>query len=148
MTIAECTEQHLPVAAELFNAYRMFYEQESDIEGCHTFLKANVEGKRSRIFLMFEEAGKAVGFSQLYPSQCSISMRPYWYLSDLYVEAACRKNGYATRLMNFITDFFQAEGASRLTLDTSTTNIAAQRLYESLGYERERVYITYHQHLE
>jgi ribosomal protein S18 acetylase RimI-like enzyme len=49
--------------------------------------------------------------------------------------------------MNYITDHFSREGAQRLTLDTATTNLIAQSLYESLGYEREEVFITYHQML-
>lgn len=50
--------------------------------------------------------------------------------------------------MNYITDHFTNLGSQRLTLDTATTNKIAQALYESLGYEREEVYITYHQVLK
>jgi GNAT superfamily N-acetyltransferase len=125
MKIAECSDEHLPVAAELFNSYRMFYEQASDSPACHTFLKANLEGERSRIFLLFDDAGKAIGFAQL-----------------------CRQQGHARRLMNFISKRMKAEGASRLTLDTATSNRVAQRLYRSLGYEQEQVYVTFHQHLQ
>lgn len=148
MKITECAEQHLQCAAELFNHYRIFYEQESDFSACYAFIKNNFENKRSKLFLLFDDAGKAVGFSQLYPTFCSISMKPYYYLSDLYVDKSCRQNGYAKYLMSFLTEHFTAEGAQRLTLDTATTNTIAQHLYESLGYEQETVYITYHQILK
>lgn len=148
MKITQCAEQHLERAAELFNDYRIFYGQESDVPGCYAFIKNNVENKFSKIFLLWDDAGKAVGFSQLYPTFCSISMKPYYYLSDLYVDKSCRQKGYAKYLMNFLTKHFTAEGAQRLTLDTATTNKIAQHLYESLGYEREKTYITYHQILK
>ena len=145
MKITECTEQDLHCAAELFNEYRIFYKQESDLSACYAFIKDNVENKRSKFFFLFDVTGKAVGFSQLYPTYCSISMKPYYYLSDLYIDKSCRKNGYAKFLMKSLTEQFTAEGAQRLTLDTAMNNKIAQHLYESLGYQQEKVYITYHQ---
>lgn len=112
---------------------------------CRAFIQQNLRQNRSKIFLLLDEQGQAVAFSQLYPAVCSISMRPYYYLSDLYTTPSTRKNGYARHLMNHITEHFTKEGARRLTLDTATTNKIAQGLYESLGYQREAVYITYHQ---
>jgi ribosomal protein S18 acetylase RimI-like enzyme len=148
MHIIACTAQHLDCAAALFDAYRGFYEQPSDLPGCRAFLENNLENARSRIFLLFDDSARAVGFAQLYPAIDSISMRGYYYLSDLYIDPACRQQGYARALMHFLTERFRAEGAQRLTLDTATSNVIAQGLYESLGYERERVYITYHQMLD
>jgi len=145
MQIVHCDETQLEILTELFNDYRIFYEQESDIAGCRRFMKQNLEQKRSKVFLLLDDAGTPVGFSQLYPATCSVAMRQYYYLSDLYVVKSTRKKGYARYLMNYITDYFTNEGALRLTLDTATTNTIAQSLYESLGYKREDVYITYHQ---
>ena len=147
MKIIQCTEQHLPRAAELFNHYRMFYEQDSDLAGSLAFIQSNIDNHRSKIFLLFDDEDEAVGFSQLYPTYCSIAMKPYYYLSDLYIEPSRRQAGHARRLMHFITEHCRAEGAQRLTLDTAATNKIAQHLYQSLGYEQERLYITYHQML-
>ncbi len=145
MQIIHCDETQLDILAELFNEYRIFYEQENDLAASRVFIQQNLAQARSKIFLLFDEEGMPVGFSQLYPAICSLAMRPYYYLSDLYVIKSARKNGYARYLMKYITDHFSCEGAQRLTLDTATTNRIAQTLYESLGYEREEVYITYHQ---
>lgn len=147
MNVIQCNMEHAQSAAELFDQYRMFYEQESDLSGCYAFIKENIENARSKIFLLYDD-GAAVGFSQLYASYCSISMRSFYYLSDLYIDRSCRKKGYARFLMNYLTEHFAKLGAHRLTLETATTNTAAQRLYESLGYQREKVFITYHQMLE
>lgn len=148
MQVIHCTEAHLDVLSELFNDYRIFYEQPSDVPACRAFIHQNLQQNRSKIFLLLDDEGREVGLSQLYPSVCSISMRPYYYLSDLYVIKSARQKGHARHLMNYVTDHFMNLGSQRLTLDTATTNKIAQALYESLGYEREDVYITYHQVLK
>jgi ribosomal protein S18 acetylase RimI-like enzyme len=147
MKIIHCTEAQLDILAELFNEYRIFYEKESDLAASRAFIQQNLTQARSKIFLLLDDEGTAVGFSQLYPAICSLAMRPYHYLSDLFISKSARKNGYARYLMNYITDHFSQEGAQRLTLDTAITNRIAQSLYESMGYEREEVFITYHQML-
>lgn len=148
MKFVECNEQHLDVLSELFNHYRMFYEQASHPAACRAFLETNLKEHRSRLFLLQDDEGRAVAFSQLYPAVCSLAMRSYYYLSDLYVIPSERKRGHARYLMNHLTTHFARLGSARLTLDTASTNTIARRLYESLGYEREQVYITYHQRLE
>ena len=145
MQVIHCTETQLDTLVELFNDYRIFYEQPSDLSASRAFIEENLTQKRSKIFLLLDDSGLPVGFSQLYPAVCSLAMRSYYYLSDLYVAQSARRNGYARYLMKYITDYFSKEGAQRLTLDTATTNKIAQSLYESLGYAREEVYITYHQ---
>ncbi|WKB50627.1 GNAT family N-acetyltransferase [Eleftheria terrae] len=144
MKIIKCGLEHLQSAAELFDNYRIFYEQASDPEGARAFIQANIEHDRSQIFLLLDDSGRAVAFSQLYPSYCSIAMKPFYYLSDLYVDKSARRHGYAKKLMEYLILYFGERAIQRLTLETATTNHAAQRLYESLGYEKEQVFITYH----
>ncbi|MGP3505145.1 GNAT family N-acetyltransferase [Paracidovorax citrulli] len=145
MQVIHCTLEQLDAIAGLFNEYRIFYEKDNDLAASRAFIQANLQEKRSEIFLLLDDNRQPAGFSQLYPATCSLSMRPYYYLSDLYMAKTCRQKGYARYLMNHITDHFSKAGAQRLTLDTATSNRAAQSLYESLGYEREEVYITYRQ---
>ena len=147
MQVIHCTEAHLEVLTQLFDDYRIFYEQKSDMPASRAFIQTNLQQERSRIYLLLDDAGAPIGFSQLYPAMCSLAMKPYYYLSDLYVIPSARKNGHARYLMNYITDHCTKEGAHRLSLDTATTNNITQHLYESLGYEREDVYVTYHQML-
>ena len=147
MKFVECEARHLPRAAALFNRYRRFYGQPDDLAACRAFLAGHLDSGRTRIFLLLDENDHAVAFAQLYPSFCSITLRPICLLSDLYVDVACRGKGYARHFMQRISALFKAQGVERLTLDTATSNHVAQRLYESLGYERESVYITYHQSL-
>ncbi|MFF7710899.1 GNAT family N-acetyltransferase [Pseudomonas sp. NPDC007930] len=147
MDIIECTLKDVDSAAILFNAYRQFYEQPDDLKMCGDFLRSNIEMSRSRVFLGLGSTGNALAFAQLYPALCSVEMKPFFWLYDLYVAPEARKAGHARQLMNHLSALLKSEGAHRISLDTATSNRAAQALYESLGYERESHFITYHKFL-
>lgn len=150
MQVIHCTQQQITehqinTLVDLFNAYRVFYEQPSDLGTARSFIEKNLQQNRSQIFLLLDDENKPLGFSQLYPAVCSVSLRDYYYLSDLYIVPNARRSGHARYLMTYLTQRFTQQGAQRLTLDTASTNTSAQSLYESLGYVREDTYITYHQ---
>ena len=144
MKIIKCHQERLKETATLFNAYRMFYGQESDVDAVYAFLKENLDNDRSVLFLLIDEDDHAVAFTQLYPSFCSVEMKPIYYLYDLYVDVNERGKGHSKLLMSYVTDYFKKEGVKRLTLDTALSNKVAQNLYESIGYEKESEFITYH----
>ena len=56
----------------------MFYRQDSDLEGAKVFLRNRMERKESVIFVAVED-GEYIGFTQLYPSFSSISMKNYGF---------------------------------------------------------------------
>lgn len=147
MQIIECTLEQLNDVATLFNQYRIFYELPDDLETSRDFLQANLENNRSRIFLLLDDDVQAVAFAQLYPALCSLAMKRFYWLYDLFVAPQARKSGYARQLMNHLSTLLTAEGADRISLDTATSNKAAQALYESLGYQQEGVFLTYHKYL-
>lgn len=147
MQILECDVRHVAMLAPLFDQYRGFYEQPSDPEGARRFLQANLEQRRSRVFLLLDDEGRPSAFTQLYPMVDSVAMRPFHYLSDLYVAPEGRRHGHARTLMRHVTEVFRGLGDVRLTLETARTNLSAQALYESLGYEQDRTFLTYHQML-
>jgi len=147
MQIIECTLNELNAAAALFNQYRIFYDLPDDLEKSRDFLRNNLQNNHSRIFLSLDDNGQAVAFAQLYPALCSLAMKRFYWLYDLFVAPQARKSGHARQLMNHLTALLTAEGADRISLDTATSNKAAQALYESLGYQREEVFLTYHKYL-
>ena len=49
-------------AAFLFNEYRKFYNQESDIKKSTSFLQDRINNNESEIFLCLNEENQAVGF--------------------------------------------------------------------------------------
>ncbi|HXW01377.1 MAG TPA: GNAT family N-acetyltransferase [Anaerolineae bacterium] len=148
-TIIQAGPEHLDLVAPLFDAYRVFYEQPSDLAGAKAFIQARLEQKDSVIFLsLAEEAGQTVGlgFVQLYPTLSSISMRPIWILNDLFVSPQVRSQGLGRALMERARELARETGAKRLILATAVDNFTAQSLYESLDYQRDERF--YHYSLE
>lgn len=133
----------LPELAHLFDLYRQFYGQASDPAAALAFMTRNLVNGDSVVYLAHDEAGRALGFTQLYPAMCSVAMRPYWVLYDLYVEAHARRTGVAQALMERARQHAAQTGALRIDLETAVDNIPGQRLYERLGYARETQFHKY-----
>ncbi|PZD96055.1 GNAT family N-acetyltransferase [Paenibacillus sambharensis] len=136
--------QDIEQAAELFNAYRMFYGQEPDMEGARAFLTERLSRNESVFFIVWDEAtGRAAGFTQLYPSFSSVSMKPVWTLNDLYVREEFRGKGAVQLLMEESRRLAAATGAKGLQLSTAIDNKRAQAVYERCGYKRDEEFYTY-----
>jgi GNAT superfamily N-acetyltransferase len=134
---------HLDQAADLFDAYRGFYGQPSNLPQSRAFIAERIAKDESAIFLALDADGEALGFVQLYPTFSSIEAHRAWLLSDLFTTPAARGRGVGTLLMNTARAFALSTGAKGLMLETATDNYAAQRLYESVGYVRDTGYYTY-----
>ena len=136
------TPDDLDALAPLFDAYRRFYEQPGDIALASAYLHARMERGESTI-LVAEADGQLLGFCQLYPTWCSVAAARIFVLYDLFVDVDARRAGVGRALMLAAQDFGRAAGAVRLDLSTARTNTRAQALYESLGWQRDDVYLTY-----
>jgi GNAT superfamily N-acetyltransferase len=144
-TILRADASHLETLIPLFDAYRVFYRQRSDISGARKFVTARLgdgEGEGSVFFLALREQS-GVGFTRLTSTYSSIAMMRLWILDDLYVIPAVRKSGVAKALMGRAQRHALATDSVGLTLETACDNLPAQALYESLGYEREQTFYKY-----
>ena len=135
MEILKATHEHIDEVARLFDLYRQFYECEPDLALATDFIRARIENNESDIFVALE-GDRALGFTQLYPSFCSVDATKIYILYDLYVDAEGRNQGIGAQLMNRATEWAKANGAARLDLLTENNNLAGQHLYEKLGYVR------------
>ncbi|MDM5188452.1 GNAT family N-acetyltransferase [Bacillus sp. DX4.1] len=142
MKIYEATIEDLEGVASAFNNYRTFYRQESNVEAAKTFLRKRIEHNESVIFVAVED-GEYLGFTQLYPSFSSISMKELWILNDLFVQEGNRGSGIGKKLLEAARNFALENGAKGLKLQTEIDNIAAQRLYAENGYMRDNHYFHY-----
>lgn len=130
--------------ARLFDEYRIFYEQAADMEGARRFLEERLSRRESVVFLAAEPvSGNLSGFTQLYPSFSSISMKRVWILNDLYVREEYRNQGAAKLLLEAAKSHARQTEAKGLELSTAMTNTRAQRLYEKSGYERDTGFYHY-----
>jgi ribosomal protein S18 acetylase RimI-like enzyme len=142
METYQATIEDLEGVSNLFNFYRVFYQQTSDIEGAKTYIKKRLESKDSVIFVV-KDKQKYVGFTQLYPTFSSISMKRAWILNDLYVDAEARKQGIGELLLYKAKDYAIETGAKSISLSTAPDNYSAQRLYEKNGYIRDSQFYHY-----
>ena len=139
--IAEPAE--LSGLASLFDGYRQFYGMESDLAGAQAFLSERMRRGDSVILVAKEQEGLSVGFVQLYPAFSSVRMAPIFILNDLYVDQDWRGRGIGERLMEAARRHAVQSGNIALELATEKTNERAQRLYEKLGYSRDRTFYHY-----
>ena len=133
----------LPGLAPLFDAYRQFYARAPDLPLASRYLGERLRRGDSIILLAVRGSGPPLGFTQLYPTLCSVAAAPIWVLYDLWVAPAARRSGVARALMIAAADRARATAAVRMELMTAKTNVAAQRLYESLGWVRDEQFHSY-----
>ena len=143
MPIRQAIAADLDALIPLFDDYRVFYGQPSDVEGASAFLAERFERSGSVIFLAHDESGEAIGFAQLYPSFTSAGMQRIYILNDLFVIEQGRRQGIATALLDAAADFARSSGAARLALSTAFDNLAAQSVYEAHGWSRDEHFYSY-----
>jgi ribosomal protein S18 acetylase RimI-like enzyme len=140
--IVRATAADVQRIAPLFDAYRQFYKQKSDLASARAFIGHRLKRDESVIFLALN-GDKAVGFVQLYPCFSSTVMKRMWILNDLFVTPEARRGGAAKALMERARQWAMETKADSLWLETAVDNHPAQRLYESLGWKRDNDYFRY-----
>jgi ribosomal protein S18 acetylase RimI-like enzyme len=142
MLITFADKKDISALATLFDQYRVFYEQKSDIKKVTEFLSSRLE-KKDSIIIVARENADIVGFTQLYPSFSSVGMKQIWILNDLFVSPQSRRQNIAKKLMQEALNHAKITGALRIDLATQVSNTLAQNLYESLGYIKNESFYYY-----
>ncbi|MEA5391286.1 GNAT family N-acetyltransferase [Cyanobium gracile UHCC 0139] len=142
-SVRQATAADLEALVPLFDGYRQFYGQPSGPADVRAFLHQRLTQGDSVLFIAAAD-GRAVGFTQLYPSFSSVSMARIFILNDLFVLPEARRSGVARLLLDAAVRHGREAGAIRLSLSTALTNTAAQALYASAGWERDAVFSVYH----
>jgi GNAT superfamily N-acetyltransferase len=144
MHIRQATLNELELIAPLFDAYRQFYGQPTDIDAAMLFLSERFLKDQSVIFLATHTNGNAVGFTQLFPSFSSVSMARTFILNDLYVVPEARRGGVGSQLLAAAALYARMAGAIRLTLSTAIDNSDAKALYVSQGWKQDEAFDVFH----
>lgn len=134
----------LDALAALFDAYRVFYEQPSDPALARRFVAERLDRGEAIVFVAPSADGHGLdGFCLMYPSFCSVVTRPIRWFNDLFVRPEARDRGLAGALMQAAEDDSRLAGCARLDLQTAHTNLRAQGLYESRGWQLDTVFRVY-----
>lgn len=143
LSIRKGSIEDLNQLSQLFNQYRQFYEQASDLPLATQFIAERISKQESVIFVAENNEGELIGFCQIYPSFCSVIAAKVGILYDLFVDSTARKTGAGRALMLAAHEYAVKSGLARLDLSTAKNNYTAQALYESLGWKRDEVFYTY-----
>jgi ribosomal protein S18 acetylase RimI-like enzyme len=134
--IKTATLEHLELVVPLFDAYRVFYQEVSDVDRARAFLLERIQNAESVIYLAFG-GQKPLGFTQLYPSFSSASTQKLWILNDLYVIPEARGLRVGEYLIERAMQLARDTNAKGVMLETAHTNKSGQKLYERMGFMRE-----------
>jgi len=122
---------------DLFDKYRVFYNQQPNIELAKGFIQTRLDNNESVIFVaLVNDKSKPVGFTQLYPKYSSARVVKNWILNDLYIDKEYRKQGIGEKLIKTAMNFAKENNAKFVELSTAVNNYTAQSLYEQIGFEK------------
>ena len=141
--IKEATVEDSEKIGEVFDLYRQFYKKNPDKIISIEYIKQRLTNKESTIFFV-EEDNVCIGIVQLYITFDSLELSKKIILYDLFVRSEYRKKGIGAMLMDASKDFAENNGITGIELSTAISNGTAQRLYESLGYERDNEFYNYY----
>jgi len=136
-TITRVTSGESQLVVDLFDQYRVFYKQTSDIGLAQSFINARLQNNESVIFVALADNETPIGFTQLYPKYSSMRAVKNWILNDLYVRPEHRKQGIGEQLISAAMEFAKQQGAKFVQLETAVDNYTAQSLYEAIGFIKQ-----------
>jgi len=141
--ITKASPNDLPVLASLFDRYRIFYKEKSDIKTAMAFLSGRIANNDAQLFVCWNSTGMIVGFMQLYPLFSSTAMKKLWLLNDLFVHEDFRGMGYSMALIDKAKALCSETGAHGIILETAKDNTAGNRLYPKMGFMRDTAHNYY-----
>ena len=133
MIVRNAGIQDIEKLAELFDAYRVFYEKDPDLNEAKKFLSERITNKESWIIVATEKDA-LIGFVQLYPIFSSTRMKKLWLLNDLFVDENHRGKGISKILIEKCKDLCKNTEACGLMLETAKTNTTGNSLYIKTGF--------------
>lgn len=136
LSITRAGPADLDALARLFDAYRQFYGQPSDVAAARDWLRSRLRVGES-MALVARRGGEAIGFAQLYPMFSSVRLARTWILNDLFVLPTTRRGGVARALLDAAAAFAREDGAAGISLETTRDNAAAGALYRAAGWHED-----------
>ena len=141
LTIERVSEQTLAELLPLVRAYCDFYEvspSDAKLLALSRALIADPEREGIQLLARGGEAAAAVGFATVYWSWATTSAERIGVMNDLFVAPEGRGSGVAEALIEACRAECARHGAGKLTWQTATDNLRAQKVYRRVGGIEER----------
>jgi ribosomal protein S18 acetylase RimI-like enzyme len=133
MEIVKAHIKHLDELVPLFDNYRVFYKQVTDLKAARKFLEDRLKQQDSVIYIVYLDH-LAVGFTQLYSLFSSVAMQPIFLLNDLYIDSKFRNKGIGEALIEKAKALCIEKKYKGIVIQTAYDN-PAQHLYQRLGFK-------------
>ena len=143
MKIREAVEGDLNQLSILFDAYRVFYKQSSNLEGAKDFIRDRLSFHDSKIYVA-EEKDTLLGFVQLYPRFSSTQLKRTWLLNDLFVSPESREQQLGVRLIERAKVLAATTNSVGLMLETEKSNLIGNNLYPKTGFILDELHNFYY----
>ena len=126
-----------------FDRQRFMAPGDDPESGYASFLRWQMQEDDVAIFVA-EQDGQVVGYvyAGLEPQSWKELREAAGFIHDVIVDAAGRRTGVASALVEAAAQWLKERGAPRVLLWTASPNEAAQRLFERLGFRRTMIEMT------
>jgi ribosomal protein S18 acetylase RimI-like enzyme len=85
-------------------------------------------------FMLVTKDGEPIGCLQIAYRLSTWQAQPYAYLEDFYLVPEARKLGIGAKLLDYALQRAEGQKCDSISLDVKTSNKAAKRLYQRLGF--------------
>jgi GNAT superfamily N-acetyltransferase len=142
-TITQVREGDLEALLVMMRAYCDFYEAAPGDGGLLALARALIAApERHGLQLIARERDReAVGFATLFWTWDTLAAGEIGLMNDLYVVPSRRGRGVGRSLIEACLGRCRERGVARMDWQTAPENAPAQRLYDTLGAEREEAIV-------
>ena len=124
---------------DLWNQYNVFYKRIIPDEVTETTFNRFLDPNNAINCGVAESNGKVIGFANYYPHDSTASIKPNFYLHDLFVDPEARAGGVGEKLIDYVAERAREADAYQLYWHTQYFNYRAQGLYAKVGERSDLV---------
>jgi ribosomal protein S18 acetylase RimI-like enzyme len=126
-----------------FDRLRFMAPRGNTESGYAWFLGTQLQRDDAAVFVAEREA-QVVGYvyAGIEPQSWKELREEAGFIHDVYVDAAARRRGVATALLEAAADWLAGRGMPRIVLWTAAGNESARRLFERLGFRHTMTEMT------
>ena len=121
-----------------------FFEIPNVEKGYARYFESQI-GDKDTILLVAEDDGEILGYAygRCESRDWNMLLDDHGAIHDVLVDPGARRKGLGQALMQAMLDEFKKRGLERVVLSTMVGNEPAQRLFESLGFRKTMVEMTW-----